>query len=120
MGSVNKSVLVVLVGIVGVLMLLLMNNVSTAIDCTTVTSLISACSSFITYGSPDPFPESPCCKAMASLYNLAHSADDRQSLCRCIMGLITTYNPNATVIATLPGFCGVSLGFTIDPTTDCN
>ncbi|KAK1399560.1 putative non-specific lipid-transfer protein 14 [Heracleum sosnowskyi] len=93
---------------------------SIAVDCTTVTSLISACSSFVTYGAPDPFPGSPCCQAMASLNNLSDTVENRQSVCRCIMGLITSYNPNATAIATLPGFCGVSLGFTIDPNTDCN
>ncbi|KAL8148248.1 putative non-specific lipid-transfer protein 14 [Apium graveolens] len=91
-----------------------------AIDCTTVTALISACSSFVTFGAPDPFPGSPCCQAMASLNNLSDTLEQRQSVCRCIMGLITSYNPNATAIATLPGFCGVSLGFTIDPNTDCN
>ncbi|XP_019192147.1 PREDICTED: putative non-specific lipid-transfer protein 14 [Ipomoea nil] len=89
------------------------------IDCATVKALVSACSSFVMYGSPDPIPGSPCCVAMLSLSNLADSTDNRQIVCRCVMDLITTYNPNATSIATLPGFCGVSLGFIIDPNTDC-
>ncbi|KAF3433020.1 hypothetical protein FNV43_RR24122 [Rhamnella rubrinervis] len=89
-------------------------------ECSTITALVSACSTFITYGSPDPFPGSPCCDAMASLNTLADTTENRRFVCRCLMGLITTYNPNATAIATLPGFCGVSLGFTIDPNTDCN
>ncbi|CAK9160979.1 unnamed protein product [Ilex paraguariensis] len=91
-----------------------------AVDCTTVTSLISACSTFVTYGSPDPIPGSPCCVAVMSLNNIANTIENIRFMCRCIMGLITTYNPNATAIATLPGFCGVSLGFTIDPNTDCD
>ncbi|XP_057481371.1 putative non-specific lipid-transfer protein 14 [Actinidia eriantha] len=95
-------------------------SVSAVIDCTTVVALISACSTFVTYGSPDPIPRSPCCDAVGSLDSLADTADDRQSVCRCLMDLITTYKPNATAIATLPGFCGVSLGFIIDPNTDCN
>ncbi|KAF8412311.1 hypothetical protein HHK36_000272 [Tetracentron sinense] len=90
------------------------------IDCTTVTGLVSACSTFITYGSPDPIPGTPCCDALESLNNMADSIDNRRSMCRCIMGLITTYNPNATALATLPGFCGISLGFNINPNTDCN
>nr|GMC61968.1 putative non-specific lipid-transfer protein 14 [Ipomoea batatas] len=89
------------------------------IDCATVKALVSACSSFVMYGSPDPIPGSPCCVAMLSLSNLADSTDNRQIVCRCVMDLITTYNPNATSIATLPGFCGVSIGFIIDPNTDC-
>ncbi|KAH7557595.1 hypothetical protein JRO89_XS11G0187400 [Xanthoceras sorbifolium] len=91
-----------------------------AIDCATVTALVTSCSTFITYGSPDPIPGSPCCDAMISLDLIANSTDNRQSVCKCMMSLITTYNPNATAIATLPGFCGVPLGFTIDPNTECN
>ncbi|KAI3471111.1 hypothetical protein Pfo_027774 [Paulownia fortunei] len=90
-----------------------------AADCATVTALVSACSSFVTYGYPDPIPGSPCCVAMTSLNNLADSGDNRRAVCRCLMDLITAYSTNATAIATLPGFCGVSLGFTIDPNTDC-
>ncbi|CAI9767655.1 unnamed protein product [Fraxinus pennsylvanica] len=89
------------------------------VDCTTITALISACSSFVTYGVPDPVPGSPCCIAMTSLNSMADTSDNRRGVCWCLMDLITTYNPNATAIATLPGFCGVYLGFTIDPNTDC-
>ncbi|CAI9295677.1 unnamed protein product [Lactuca saligna] len=93
---------------------------SATVDCVTVTTLVSTCSAFVQYGTPDPYPGSPCCDAVASLNNLGDSEENRRSLCMCLMGVITTYNPNATAIATLPGFCGVSLGFTIDPNTDCN
>ncbi|XP_042975458.1 putative non-specific lipid-transfer protein 14 [Carya illinoinensis] len=89
-------------------------------ECSAVTGLASSCSTFMTYGSPDPFPGSPCCDAMMSLNVIADSTDNRRLICRCMMGLITTYNPNATAIATLSGSCGVSLGFTIDPNTDCS
>ncbi|KAL2556034.1 putative non-specific lipid-transfer protein 14 [Forsythia ovata] len=94
-------------------------STAAAVDCTTITALISACSSFVRYGLPDPIPGSPCCIAMTSLNNMGDTSDNRRGVCRCMMDLITTYNPNATAIATLPGFCGVSLGFTIDPNTDC-
>lgn len=90
-----------------------------AVDCSTMTALLSACSSFITSGTPDPFPLSPCCVAINTINNLSDSSENRQVVCKCLMDLITNYNPNATAIATLPGFCGVSLGFTIDPNTDC-
>lgn len=105
--------------IVVVAVVLFRFQVAYSADCTIVTSLISACSTFVTYGSPDPIPGSPCCVAMTSLNNLADSGDNIRTVCRCLMELISTYSPNATAIATLPGFCGVSLGFTIDPNTDC-
>ncbi|KAI4351790.1 hypothetical protein L6164_006107 [Bauhinia variegata] len=108
--------------LIGLMMLLLSATfVSAVVECATVSLLFSACSNFLSYGSPDPFPGSPCCDAMKGLNVIAaNSSDNTQSLCRCLMGLIATYNPNAIAIATLPGFCGVSLGFTIDPNTDCN
>ncbi|KAF7146844.1 hypothetical protein RHSIM_Rhsim03G0178300 [Rhododendron simsii] len=112
----------VVVMVIGIAMLLSRAAaVTTPIDCTTVVGLISACNTFVTYGSPDPMPGSPCCDAVGSLNSVADStADGRQMVCNCLMGLITTYSPNATAIATLPGFCGVSLGFTIEPNTDCD
>ena len=94
--------------------------VNGAVECATVVQLLSACSTFISYGTPDPIPRTPCCDAISGLNALADSNENMQSLCRCLMDLITTYNPNATVISTLPGLCGVSLGFTLDPNTDCN
>nr|GEV27300.1 putative non-specific lipid-transfer protein 14 [Tanacetum cinerariifolium] len=103
-----------------IVLLWVASKTSATVDCVTVTTLISTCSAFVTYGTPDPYPGSPCCDAVASLNNLGDTEDNRRSLCMCMMGVITTYNPNATAIATLPGFCGVSLGFTIDPNTDCN
>ncbi|KAG6671280.1 hypothetical protein I3843_Q005400, partial [Carya illinoinensis] len=87
-------------------------------ECSTVTGLASSCSTFMTEHVSDPFPGSPCCDAMISPNVTADSTDNRRLICRCMMGLITTYNPNATAIATLSGSCGVSLGFTIDPNTD--
>ncbi|KAL4347062.1 hypothetical protein GQ457_17G025200 [Hibiscus cannabinus] len=95
-------------------------SIGAAVDCTTVTDLLSVCASFISYGSPDPYPGSPCCEAVTNLNLMTHSTDNRRSLCGCFMGLITASNPNSTAIATLPGFCGVPLGFTIKPDTDCD
>ncbi|XP_034710095.1 putative non-specific lipid-transfer protein 14 [Vitis riparia] len=109
------------VKVMGILMVLSWAQTTmAAIDCSTVTALVSACSTFITYGAPDPIPGSPCCDAVVGLNSIADSIDNRRSVCRCLMSLIATYNPNATAIATLPGFCGISLGFNLDPNTDCN
>lgn len=95
-------------------------RVEAEIGCPMVTQAVNACSTFITYGSPDPLPGSPCCNAMAGLKNMGESIENRQSICKCIMGLINAYDPNGNVIATLPGFCGVSFGFTIEPNVDCS
>ncbi|KAL9338484.1 hypothetical protein Peur_070253 [Populus x canadensis] len=74
------------------------------VDCTTVAGFITACSTFITHGTPDPLPGSPCCDSMMSLNVIAVSGNNRRSI----------------FIATFPGFCGVNLGFVLDPNTDCS
>ncbi|XP_042510056.1 putative non-specific lipid-transfer protein 14 [Macadamia integrifolia] len=117
MKSLNKEVWVmVIIAIVSFLFL-----VGGTSDCTTVAALLTTCSNFISYGTPDPVPGSSCCNALVSLKIMAESTRSNQKLlCRCLMGLIITYNTNATAIATMPGLCGVSIGFTIDPNTNCN
>ncbi|KAL2920625.1 putative non-specific lipid-transfer protein 14 [Bienertia sinuspersici] len=97
-----------------------LQKVRADVDCPTVTQLLNTCSVFISNGSPDPLPGSPCCDAVMGLSNLGDNIENRRSICRCLMGLIAAYSPDSTSIATLPGFCGVSLGFVIDPNTDCN
>ncbi|KAL5718435.1 hypothetical protein ACHQM5_011337 [Ranunculus cassubicifolius] len=104
----------------GAIILLSMTTISKSVmDCTTVTSLFATCSSYITYGAPNPRPGTPCCDAVLGLSYMADSEESKRSICGCMMSLITTSNPNATAIATLPGLCGIYLGFTIDPNTDC-
>nr|UZQ19746.1 putative non-specific lipid-transfer protein 14 [Gleditsia microphylla] len=107
--------------IIGTLMLLWWAPLAwAAVECSTVTEAFSACSTFIADGSPAPTPGSPCCDAVSGLNTIANSTvENRQSVCRCLMGLIASYNPNFSAVANLPGFCGVSLGFTIEPDTDC-
>ena len=100
--------------------LLFLGAAEAAVDCATVTALVSTCSAFIAYGTPDPYPGTPCCDAMTTLNMVAEPLEDRRAVCTCLMGLIDAYSPNATAIATLAGFCGVSLGFSISPNTDCN
>ncbi|XVF53656.1 hypothetical protein PTKIN_Ptkin05aG0116300 [Pterospermum kingtungense] len=107
---------------IGLVLMLLSwaTSMGAVVDCNTVTGIISACSTFINYGSPEPYPGSPCCDAVTDMNLIADSTDSRRFICGCLMGLITTYNPNSTAVATLPGFCEVPLGFIIDPNTDCN
>ncbi|KAK1322586.1 hypothetical protein QJS10_CPA03g02036 [Acorus calamus] len=73
-----------------------------AVDCGAVTALVSNCSNFITYGVPDPTLGSPCCDAVVSLNSLADTTDNRRSVCRCLVSLMSTYNPNVSAIGRLP------------------
>ncbi|KAL0862838.1 hypothetical protein Bca101_041956 [Brassica carinata] len=95
-------------------------TVENVADCVAVGTLISSCTEFVNYGYPDPIPGSSCCDAMTVLGTYSDSSDKRRWLCNCFIDLINVYNSNATAISTLSGFCGVVLGFTIDPNTDCD
>ncbi|VVB17655.1 unnamed protein product [Arabis nemorensis] len=95
-------------------------TVKIAAECAAVGTLISSCTEFVNYGYPDPIPGSSCCDSMTLLGTYSDSSEKRRWLCDCFMDLINIYNSNATAISTLSGFCGVVLGFTIDPNTDCN
>ncbi|CAI8604533.1 unnamed protein product [Vicia faba] len=107
---------------IGILMLFLLFSpplVFANIECSTVAQLFSSCSIFISYGTPDPIPGSSCCDAMSGLSIISDSGNNKQSVCRCIVRLIQNYSTNATAIGLLPGLCGISLGFTIIPNSDC-
>ncbi|KVI10151.1 Bifunctional inhibitor/plant lipid transfer protein/seed storage helical domain-containing protein [Cynara cardunculus var. scolymus] len=91
-----------------------------AVDCLTVASLISSCSDFVKNGTPYPYQGSPCCDAMTTLGYLAYADFNLRSMCLCFIGIITSYGSRAAIaVGTLPGFCGVSFGFLVDPETDC-
>ncbi|KAI3425386.1 uncharacterized protein J3R85_010294 [Psidium guajava] len=96
--------------------LLFLGAAEAAVDCATATALVSACSTFIAYGTPDPYPGTPCCDAMTTLNMVAEPLEDRHAVCTCVMGLIDAYSPNATAIATLAGSAGSILGSASAPT----
>lgn len=94
--------------------------VSGPIECSPVGSLMAVCSGFLNFGAPEPMLGSPCCKAMYSLNSMAATTNDRKEVCRCLVSLLSTYNPNASAVARLPALCGVYLGFSAQPNLDCN
>ncbi|KAL6005607.1 hypothetical protein ACLOJK_006177 [Asimina triloba] len=96
-------------------------RVTSDVDCNAVASLVSSCSSFITHGAPQPSIGSACCHSVVSLDGMADSTQNRRSVCRCLMSLVASYNPNPTALASLPGICGIpDLGFSIPSVVDCN
>lgn len=106
---------------IGMLMLIgCATLVSGFVECSPVGSLMSVCSSFLNFGAPEPTVGSPCCKAVLSLNSMAASTNDRKDMCRCLVALMTTYNPNVAAVARLPALCGVYLGFSAQPNIDCN
>lgn len=69
---------------------------------------------------PRPHSRVPLLWSMSGVNNIANTADNRQYVCRCLMDLIDNFSSNASAIGILPGLCGISLGFNIDPNADCS
>ncbi|CAN6484925.1 unnamed protein product [Victoria cruziana] len=90
------------------------------IDCNTVASLASSCWNYVMYGFPAPAVDSPCCNALGSLHNIVSGPEDRRSVCRCLVGLMNTYSPNATAVDGLPSLCQVPLGIPMNPRVNCD
>ncbi|KAF3788504.1 putative non-specific lipid-transfer protein 14 [Nymphaea thermarum] len=102
------------------IMILGLNFAAADVDCGLVLFLVSNCSHFVMHGFPRPVPASPCCNALASLQNMASEVEERRGVCKCVAGLISMYRPNPRAVAALPSLCQVSLGFPLDPLTNCN
>ncbi|KAI3519502.1 hypothetical protein L1887_08676 [Cichorium endivia] len=114
------SLRVVIGGWLFVMVVVDMVVVVVTVDCITVAALVSTCSEFVNNGTIYPYLGSRCCKAMTTLGYFAYNDIDRHSLCFCFVGVISTYSSDAaSVFGTLPGICGISLGFLTDPATEC-
>ncbi|EPS68587.1 non-specific lipid-transfer protein [Genlisea aurea] len=88
---------------------------ASAIVCTDVTRYLIPCIGFLT-GSGSI---GPCCGGVSGLYNAARSTPDKQTVCNCLKNLAQAYPSIAGRAAGLPGQCGVQIGYSIDPHTDC-
>ena len=89
-----------------------------AVTCGTVTSSLSKCIPYITGKGPI----SPgCCAGVKSLNAMATTPADRQTACGCLKSLAGKINGiNYAAAAGVPGKCGVSIPYTISPSTDCS
>lgn len=98
---------------------LLASSASAAITCGQVGSSLAPCIPYAT-GRASALPAS-CCSGVKSLNSAARTSADRQAACRCLKSLANSVKSvNMGTVATIPGKCGVSVGFPISMSTDCN
>ncbi|CAI9758845.1 unnamed protein product [Fraxinus pennsylvanica] len=89
-----------------------------AITCGTVVNSLRPCLSYVQGGSSVP---PTCCSGIKSLYAAAKTKADRQGVCGCLKTLAASFKGiNYSKAAGLPGKCGVSIAYKIDPSTDCS
>ncbi|KAM7263408.1 hypothetical protein ACFE04_001091 [Oxalis oulophora] len=105
--------------IVWMLVALATTSTEASVSCTTVTSDLSACYSYLTNGGT---PSSSCCSNIQSLYGSATTKEDAQGICTCLKQLYSTYGSyiNLTYAEDVATKCGVNVPYKISPSTDCS
>ncbi|XP_059318660.1 non-specific lipid-transfer protein 1-like [Lycium ferocissimum] len=90
-----------------------------AITCSTVLNGLIPCLSFVVNGGKVP---PTCCRGIKSLYGVAKTTKDRQSVCSCLkIASSSVSGINFKNAAALPGKCGVkNIPFKISPKADCS
>ncbi|GLJ47204.1 hypothetical protein SUGI_0996430 [Cryptomeria japonica] len=102
-----------MVGLVGAAMMI-SGGVKAAISCSTVTSDLSGCLSYVTGGSSQP--SASCCSGVRTLNSAAATPPDRRAACSCIKsiaGEVPGFRWDRA--GQLPAQCGVNIGFPITP-----
>ncbi|KAL6503292.1 hypothetical protein OROHE_023921 [Orobanche hederae] len=83
--------------------------------CGQVVQFMSPCIPYVTGQGP----LGSCCGGVKGLYSAASTTPDRQSVCRCLKSLASSYNIDLGKAGGLPSQCGVSIPYKINPSTDC-
>ncbi|KAM0991717.1 hypothetical protein ACFX2I_010045 [Malus domestica] len=90
-----------------------------AVTCGQMVSDLTPCISYVkTGGALAP----ACCNGVRTLFTLAQTNPDRQSVCNCLKQAINGIpytNTNAGLAAGLPAKCSVNIPYKISPSTDC-
>ncbi|XP_076893467.1 non-specific lipid-transfer protein 8-like [Bidens hawaiensis] len=88
-----------------------------AITCSTVIKDLQPCVNYLKSGSGMPPPA--CCSGAKALVAATTATDDKRAACTCLQKVSGSINPNPALAKSLPGNCGISLGFTISTSVDC-
>ena len=90
------------------------------IQCGQVVRYLTPCISYVSNGGTVP---AECWSGIKSLYSLAQTTADRQSVCKCLKQAVSgvPYTAfNLGLAAGLPNKCGVNIPYKISPSTDCS
>ncbi|CAI0476050.1 unnamed protein product [Linum tenue] len=89
-----------------------------ALTCGQVGTGVASCLSYVMGKGP---LTPGCCSGIKSINAAARTTADRQQACRCLKDIAASAKSiNFGLAAGIPGKCGVSVGFPINPSVDCN
>ncbi|KZV49696.1 non-specific lipid-transfer protein A-like [Dorcoceras hygrometricum] len=87
------------------------------LSCGDVQGSLSPCLQYLSSGGE---PSADCCNGVSNLSNSVQSQQDRQTACNCIKSAASSFSIQPDAAASLPGRCGVSIGYSISPNVDCS
>ncbi|KAK4381719.1 Non-specific lipid-transfer protein 1 [Sesamum angolense] len=115
MAGTIKPMLVVLIAVVSIMSVV--PEGEAAIGCGTVVSYLNPCLPYVTGKGA----LGGCCNGIKSLYAMAKTTPDKQSVCNCLKSLAgSTSGVNLSKAAGLPSQCGLKIPYKISPSTDCS
>ncbi|KAB1224632.1 Non-specific lipid-transfer protein 3 [Morella rubra] len=91
-----------------------------SLSCNQVVRYLTPCVSYVANGGTVP---TECCTGIKTLYSLAQTTVDRQSVCRCLKQAVSgvPYSAyNLGLASGLPKKCNVNIPYKISPSADCN
>lgn len=96
------------------------SKATAAITCNQVVSNLTPCISYVANGGAVP---QSCCNGIRTLYGLAQTTADRQTVCNCLKQAVSQFPPytgvNVGLATGLPAKCGINLPYKISPSTQC-
>lgn len=101
-----------------VLILLVSPSSVAAVTCGDVLRNISPCVGYLK--SSGGAPPATCCAGAKALAAACTTTADKQTACGCLKTASKSMNVNPDLAKGLPGKCGISLGFSVDPNIDCS
>ncbi|QCE03166.1 non-specific lipid-transfer protein 1-like [Vigna unguiculata] len=101
-----------------VFMVVVSAPIAHAITCGQVAGSVGPCIGYLQKGGA---PSAGCCNGVKSLNAAAKTTADRRAACTCLKSLSKSISGiNLGLAASLPRKCGVSIPYTISPSTNCN
>jgi len=85
---------------------------NSAPSCPEVQQTLAPCVPYLTNPGPPPPPE-PCCNGVRTLNSQLHNRQDVQDICYCLKPIVDDPNFNVVLVASLPKYCGVDIGYVI-------
>ncbi|KAK1413378.1 hypothetical protein QVD17_35150 [Tagetes erecta] len=112
----SKASLLLLITILSLIVIFVPSS-DAVISCSTVIQDVVPCVGYLKSGSGLPPPA--CCSGAKALAAATSTTADKQAACSCLKSASRTVNPNPVLAKSLPGNCGIKLGFSISPNVDC-